>query len=347
MDSSDSATTAGEHSGTPDLALSLPPPQEEGKTQSPGDIKQSKDVLITDLYDVELETIGVGTFGIVCPARHRETGCQRAVKVIQKDRVKDLKQLKREVVNMRGLDHPNIVKLFQSFEDAHTVQLVLEICGGGELFHAITKVKRFAEYETSIIMAQMLRAVQYLHAVHICHRDLKPENFLFLTNKPIAQNTLKLIDFGLSCQCKPHQALKDMVGTTLYVAPQVLERRYNTKCDLWSCGVIMYILLCGHPPFRGRVQQEILLKVSDGRFVFDAKVWQRVTQGAKHLISMLLRKEPEERFTADEALADRWLLATLPKEWSNAPNVGGVQTSTSKHSGLPERRIHRKKKLHG
>jgi calcium-dependent protein kinase len=294
------------------------------------------DAPIKDLYDIEEEKIGQGTFGIVCAARQKETGCLRAVKVIQKSRVKDLKQLKREVVNMHGLDHPNIVKLYESFEDTTTVQLVLEICGGGELFHAITKVKRFAERETSIIMAQMLRAVQYLHGLHICHRDLKPENFLFLTTSPVDKNVLKLIDFGLSCQCKPQQVLKEVVGTTSYVAPQVLQRHYNTKCDLWSCGIIMYILLCGHPPFRGKVQQEILLKVRDGSFVFDAKVWRTVTLGAKHLISMLLRKEPEERYTADQALADRWLLATLPKEWSSAPTVGGSQNLASLDSGLQD-----------
>lgn len=292
------------------------------------------DVPIKDLYDVEEEKIGQGTFGIVCPARHKETGRLRAVKVIQKARVKDLKQVKREVVNMRGLEHPNIVKLFENFEDATTVQLVLEICAGGELFHAITKVKRFAERETSIIMVQMLRAVQHLHSLHICHRDLKPENFLFLTTSPVDKNCLKLIDFGLSCQCKPQQVLKEVVGTTSYVAPQVLQRHYNNKCDLWSCGIIMYILLCGHPPFRGKVQQEILMKVRDGSFVFDAKVWRTVTLGAKHLISMLLRKEPEERFTADQALADRWLLATLPKEWSSAPTLGGLQTFANSDSDL-------------
>mmetsp|Transcript_77777 Transcript_77777/g.154268 ORF Transcript_77777/g.154268 Transcript_77777/m.154268 type:complete len:448 (-) Transcript_77777:112-1455(-) len=291
------------------------------------------DVPIKDLYDVDEEKIGQGTFGVVCPCRHKETGVLRAVKMIQKAKVKDLKQVKREVVNMRGLNHPNIIRLFENFEDTLTVQLVLEICAGGELFHAITKAKRFAERETSIIMVQMLRAVQYLHALNICHRDLKPENFLFLTTSPVEKNVLKLIDFGLSCQCKPQQMLKEVVGTTSYVAPQVLQRSYNTKCDLWSCGIIMYILLCGHPPFRGKVQQEILLKVRDGSFVFDAKVWRTVSLGAKHLISMLLRKEPEERFTAEQALADRWLLATLPKEWSSAPSLGW-QTFGSRESSF-------------
>mmetsp|Transcript_77778 Transcript_77778/g.154271 ORF Transcript_77778/g.154271 Transcript_77778/m.154271 type:complete len:398 (-) Transcript_77778:112-1305(-) len=336
----------GEHAGTHDFTLNRPQPQEAGNTQSHRDMREiqadgaasrrpgiCKDVPIKDLYDVDEEKIGQGTFGVVCPCRHKETGVLRAVKMIQKAKVKDLKQVKREVVNMRGLNHPNIIRLFENFEDTLTVQLVLEICAGGELFHAITKAKRFAERETSIIMVQMLRAVQYLHALNICHRDLKPENFLFLTTSPVEKNVLKLIDFGLSCQCKPQQMLKEVVGTTSYVAPQVLQRSYNTKCDLWSCGIIMYILLCGHPPFRGKVQQEILLKVRDGSFVFDAKVWRTVSLGAKHLISMLLRKEPEERFTAEQALADRWLLATLPKEWSSAPSLGW-QTFGSRESSF-------------
>jgi len=268
---------------------------------------------VEDIYELETDKIGQGTFGIVRRAKHRMTGIAKAVKVIEKAKVKDPRQLKREVANMRILDHPNIVRLYETFEDATTVQLVLELCGGGELFHAITKVKRFPERETAIIMDQMLRAVHYMHTLHICHRDLKPENFLFMTTQPIEDNVLKLIDFGLSCRCKPPEVLREVVGTASYVAPQVLMRKYDKQVDLWSCGIIMYIMLCGHPPFRGKNQAELLLKVRDGSFVFDAKVWRTVTRGAKNLITMLLKRDPEERHTAEKALTDPWLLATAPK----------------------------------
>jgi calcium-dependent protein kinase len=268
---------------------------------------------VEDIYELETDKIGQGTFGIVRRAKHRMTGIAKAVKVIEKSKVKDPRQLKREVANMRQLDHPHIVRLYETFEDATTVQLVLELCGGGELFHAITKVKRFPERETAIIMDQMLRAVHYMHTLHICHRDLKPENFLFMTTQPIEDNVLKLIDFGLSCRCKPPEVLREVVGTASYVAPQVLMRNYDKQCDLWSCGIIMYIMLCGHPPFRGKNQAELLLKVRDGSFVFDAKVWRTVTRGAKNLITMLLKRDPEERHTAERALTDPWLLAAAPK----------------------------------
>jgi len=155
--------------------------------------------------------------------------------------------------------------------------------------------------------------VRYMHTLHICHRDLKPENLLFMTSQPIEDNVLKLIDFGLSCRCKPPEVLKEVVGTANYVAPQVLTRNYDKQCDLWSCGIIMYIMLCGHQPFRGKNQTELLLKVRDGSFVFEAKVWRTITRGAKNLITMLLKRDPEERHTAEKALADPWLLAAATK----------------------------------
>jgi len=203
-------------------------------------------------YSVGTDDIGTGTFGVVRKVTHKQTGLRGAVKIVRKDKVKDINQLQQEVMNMWNLDHPNVVKLFDAFDDGQTVSLVMELCTGGELFHAISKARRLCEQDTAIVMDQMLRAVLYLHRLCICHRDLKPENFLFLTNRPINSNVLKLIDFGLSVACSPEEELTEVVGTASYVAPQVLFRKYNNQCDLWSCGIIMYIMLCGHPPFRGR-----------------------------------------------------------------------------------------------
>jgi len=142
---------------------------------------------------------------------------------------------------------------------------------------------------------------------------LKPENFLFLTRRPIHSNVLKLIDFGLSITCFPGVELTEAVGTATYVSPQVLTRSYNIQCDLWSCGIIMYIMLCGHPPFRGKTQPKVLAKVMEGDVVFDAKVWTTVSHAAKNMIKMLLHKDPLQRHTAEQALADPWLLLALPE----------------------------------
>lgn len=270
---------------------------------------------LEDVYALDEEKIGQGTFGVVRRGKHLSTGVVSAIKVIAKAKVKDQRQLKREVSNMHQLDHPNIVRLYETFEDHSTTSLVMELCTGGELFHAIVSAKhrRLGERDAAIVMDQITRAVLHMHKLDICHRDLKPENFLFLTNQPIQHNTLKLIDFGLSCRCTPTEVLTEVVGTASYVAPQVLDRSYDKQCDLWSAGIILYIMLCGHPPFRGKNQRELLQKVREGNFVFDARVWQQVSREAKGLISALLRVNPQERYTAEKAMCHEWLLASVPQ----------------------------------
>lgn len=288
-------------------------------------------------YTIGTDNIGQGTFGVVKKVTHKQTGLRAAVKIVRKDKVKNNLQLQHEVANMWNLDHPNIVKLYDAFDDGHTVSFVLELCTGGELFHAISKARRFSEQDTAFVMDQMLRAVSYLHRLHICHRDLKPENFLLLTTRPITGNVLKLIDFGLSIPCSPEDTLTEVVGTASYVAPQVLFRSYNNQCDLWSCGIIMYIMLCGHPPFRGRNQQELLAKVRDAGFVFDAKIWTTISRGAKSMISMLLQKDPTKRYTAEQALTDPWLFSALPgKELLDnvTPRTAKVRSKNSKRSAM-------------
>merc|ERR1719334_1449185 len=149
------------------------------------------------------------------------------------------------------MDHPNIIKLFETFEDHRNIYLVMELCSGGELFDRIIATGHFSEKEAAVLMQQIIRAVYYMHENSICHRDLKPENFLFMTKDPIESNYLKIIDFGLSCKFSPDKVMETKAGTPYYVAPQVLSGKYDHQSDIWSCGVIMYVLLCGYPPFFG------------------------------------------------------------------------------------------------
>merc|ERR1711972_330688 len=153
----------------------------------------------------------------------------------------------------------------------------------------------------------------YMHENHVCHRDLKPENFIFSTKEPIEKSILKIIDFGLSCSFKEQQVLQTKAGTPYYVAPQVLAGKYNHLSDLWSCGVIMYVLLCGYPPFYGETDAEVLTKVRLGNFSFNATDWKNVSEDAKNLIRMLLKMNPKDRYTAEQALNHVWVRNKAPK----------------------------------
>merc|ERR1719409_1967301 len=162
-------------------------------------------------------------------------------------------------------------------------------------------------------MQQIVRAVYHMHENHICHRDLKPENFLFMTKHPFEKALLKIIDFGLSASFTEGQVLTTKAGTPYFVAPQVLAGKYNHLCDLWSCGVIMYVLLCGYPPFFGETDAEVLSKVRLGNFSFNAADWKNVSEDAKNLIRMLLKMNPRDRYTAEQTLNHDWIKNKAPK----------------------------------
>lgn len=214
---------------------------------------------------------------------------------------------------MKIMDHPNIVKLYESFEDHRNIYLVIELCTGGELFDRIIDAGHFTEVQAAITMQNMFRAIFYMHENHICHRDLKPENFLFTTKDPIEKCALKVIDFGLACKFAAEQVLTTKAGTPYYVAPQVLAGKYDQASDLWSLGVIMYVVLCGYPPFYGETDADVLAKVRLGNFSFNAADWKNVSEDAKNLIRMLLKMNPRDRYTAEQALNHVWVRNKAPK----------------------------------
>merc|ERR1719181_1311776 len=211
------------------------------------------------------------------------------------------------------MDHPNIIKLFESFEDHRNIYLILELCTGGELFDRIIDSGHFTEVQAAIVMQNMFRAIFYMHENHICHRHLKPENFLFTTKEPIEKTHLKVIDFGLACKFGDDSVLTTKAGTPYYVAPQVLAGKYGKESDLWSLGVIMYVVLCGYPPFYGETDADVLAKVRLGNFSFNAADWKSVSEDAKNLIRMLLKMNPRDRYTAEQALNHTWVKNKAPK----------------------------------
>ena len=194
-----------------------------------------------------------------------------------------------------------MIKLYEYFEDETNVYLICELCRGGELFDRIIENEFFDEAKAAEIFKQILMALNYCHSMQIVHRDLKPENFLFANKENEAD--LKIIDFGLSkiLNGGKLQRMKTRAGTPYYISPEVLAGNYDVSCDMWSAGCMLYILLCGYPPFYGDDNQEILQMVSKGVFDFDGEEWDDISKEAKDLIKKLITK-PERRLTAAEAL---------------------------------------------
>eukprot|EP00408_Alexandrium_pacificum_P021554 CAMPEP_0171199366 /NCGR_PEP_ID=MMETSP0790-20130122/23427_1 /TAXON_ID=2925 /ORGANISM="Alexandrium catenella, Strain OF101" /LENGTH=585 /DNA_ID=CAMNT_0011664711 /DNA_START=16 /DNA_END=1774 /DNA_ORIENTATION=- len=279
---------------------------------------------VTDSYDVEKAKLGQGSYGSVSKCVNKSTSSARAVKTIKKAQMKNSERFKQEIAIMKRMDHPNIIKLFETFEDHRNIYLIMELCVGGELFDRIIDSGHFTEVQAAMVMQHIFRAIFYMHENMICHRDLKPENFLFTTKESIEHSTLKIIDFGLAREFGPDTVLTTKAGTPYYVSPQVLSGKYDQTADLWSCGVIMYVLLCGYPPFHGDTDADVLAKVKLGNFSFVAADWKNVSEDAKNLIRMLLKLSVKERYTASQALNHIWVTNTAPKAKDVALSSGLV-----------------------
>jgi len=283
---------------------------------------------ISEFYDLERKKLGEGSYGSVVRGLNKATKAERAVKQIAKKALKNPERFKQEVAIMKMMDHPNIIKLFESFDDHRNIYLVMELCSGGELFDRIIDAGSFTEVQAAILMQQIVRAIWYMHSMNICHRDLKPENFLFTTKDPIETAVLKIIDFGLSVKYEPGQVLTTKAGTPYYVAPQVLQGKYDQSSDVWSCGVIMYVMLCGYPPFYGDTDAEVLAKVRLGTFQFVKDDWKNISDEAKTLVTNMLKVNPKDRWTAEQALNDVWVKDKAPRA-KNVDLSGGIMKGLS------------------
>jgi calcium-dependent protein kinase len=260
-----------------------------------------------DFYNVETTALGEGSFGTVHLAKCKSTGVERALKAIELKSVKNPVRFEREINIAKQLDHPNVVRLYETFRDAKKIYLIMELCTGRELFDRIVDEapKGFDEYKAAKYIRQILAALCYLHAQSFAHRDVKPENFLLQNKTPDA--ALKIIDFGLACQFTADTQMSTKAGTAYYVAPEVLKGGYDEKCDIWSAGVISFILLCGYPPFSGDTDPEILKKVKNGSFEFKSPEWDNISQGAKNLVTQMLTSDPTLRPSAEHLLQSQWL----------------------------------------
>lgn len=253
---------------------------------------------------------------MVRSCQHIKSGKKFAVKVIDKVKLgpKKMEMVEMEIKIMQRVGaHPNVISLAEIFETNEKMNLVMELITGGELFDKIVQLHHYTEKDASRVVQQILKACLHLHENGICHRDLKPENLLLESDSLDA--AVKLGDFGLSAFIVPGKKLTKAVGTPGYIAPEILQTLdgdldgYGKEVDMWSVGVIMYILLCGFPPFYAEDDNEAFDLIIAGNYSYPAKYWDKISAAAKDLIDHLLVVDPTKRFTARQALDHPWTVS--------------------------------------
>ena len=256
---------------------------------------------------VVIKDIGSGTYSKVQLVQHKINLSIRAMKVIKKKKKKGTNQTNehdvyKEVNLLIKMDHPNIVKIFEFYNGEKEYYLIMEYCEGGELFDKIVK-SNLTEIQCAYIMYQIISAVNYCHKMKIIHRDLKPENILIKKDED-GFYRVKVCDFGTSKAFKIGDTEKQLVGSAYYIAPEVIQKKYNLKCDLWSCGVIMFVLLTKKPPFGGRNDAIIMQNIQIGKY--KEHLLDEYSPYAKELVALLLEKNIKKRINAEQALNHPW-----------------------------------------
>lgn len=289
-----------------------------------------------DVYEVHgASKLGKGSYGSVYLSTHRITGDERAVKVMNVDRVTSyyLRKLHTEIEILKAVDHPNIIKLQDVFFGKRSVYLVTDLCRGGELFELLNSGKNqgfvFKEDRVAKLMKDMLSAVHYLHSKGIVHRDLKLENFLFEDRD--SNSPLILIDFGLSKTFEPGEVLTQRVGSCYYTAPEVLNSAYDYRCDIWSLGVLCYMLLTGSPPFHGKDVEDVYDAILKQEAVYPEKKFRHSSAQCMDFLRRFLVKDVNHRITTAAALAHPFIM-----QCSAPPNQSpGPSQSQGANSNLP------------
>ena len=264
-------------------------------------------------YEI-LKSLGEGSFGKVYLVKHKESQMIRAMKEILKDEETNEADIENEINILKKLDNPHIVKIYEFFSFKEKYFLITEYCKEGELFDQINKIHQFSEEHAAYIIYQLLGAVHYCHSNSIIHRDLKPENLLIEGVDENGHFIIKVIDFGTAKVFDKSKKERKLIGSCFYIAPEVIKKLYNEKCDLWSTGVILYILLSGIPPFSGANDDETFEKILNTQLQFNSKIFSTISGEAKDLMKCLLDKNPKTRLCATEALNHAWFKKYKMKE---------------------------------
>ena len=273
----------------------------------------------------ELKSLGAGSFATVKLVKNNSTGMIRAMKIIKKKKNKNDNnpmngtsdiEILNEINILKQIDHPNVVKIFEFYNSRDAYYLITEYCEGGELFKLISQKKILTEIQCAYIMYQVLSAIKYCHKMKIMHRDLKPENILiYKHDKEKDFFDVKICDFGTSQVFKKGEWQSQPCGSVYYVAPEVIHKKYNSKCDLWSCGVIMFMLLSNKAPFGGRTDKDIIRNVLNG--IYNVNFLKNCSNTTLDLIGKLLEKDYKLRINAEQAMNHQFFKQFNIKELIN------------------------------
>jgi calcium-dependent protein kinase len=302
----------------------------------------------SEMYE-NLQELGSGTYGVVFKVKHKMSNNLRAMKIIKKEFVMEgvnSSEIEQEINILKNLDHPNILKVFEFFQDSENYYIITDLCEQGDLEYMLDNMHRLDEIVVKILMHQILSSVGYLHSHKVIHGDLKLQNILiesvnsshrtsfkssvrmdmhkfhqssnssklntgenldssndidfYLNN--MSNYEIKLIDFGCSKIFGKGKSLSGIIGTPLYCSPEIIENKYNEKCDIWACGIIMYILLAGFPPFDGDTEEEIFRNIKKGNLDFKHKEFNNISDHALDLIKKLLDLNQDKRLSAKKAI---------------------------------------------
>lgn len=280
---------------------------------------ESKDQSVRNFYTL-VEQIGEGAFGVVYKAIKKDTGETYAIKSIDKSTLSqdELTSLNLEIDIVSQVDHPNIVRAFEFYDEPKQLNVVMEVMGGGELFERIVEKDHYSEQEAALTIRPVIDAIKYCHEMNVVHRDLKPENMLYSSFD--MDGIVKITDFGLA-RFYDDDVMTTACGTPSYVAPEILEGRgYGIEVDYWSIGVILYTMLCGFLPFNEDTNAALFDKIKTGDYSFTSPDWDNISDMAKDLVRRCLKVNPKERITAGEMLRHPWILGeNTPR--NNMPDV--------------------------
>ncbi|XP_002708839.3 serine/threonine-protein kinase 33 isoform X1 [Oryctolagus cuniculus] len=315
-------------------------------------IRMDSGAAIEEIYTFG-RVLGQGSFGLVIEATDKETETKWAIKKVNKEKAGSsaVKLLEREVSILKSVKHEHIIHLEQVFETPKKMYLVMELCEDGELKRILEKKKHFSENETRRIIQSLASAIAYLHNKDIVHRDLKLENIMVKSSFIDANNeinlNIKVTDFGLAVkkQGRSEAMMQTTCGTPIYMAPEVINAHdYSQQCDIWSIGVIMYILLCGDPPFMASSEEKLFELIKKGELRFENPVWNSISENAKSVLRQLMKVDPAHRITAKELLDNQWLTGNtlssgrpfnvleMMKEWKNNPESDEENTAREKNN---------------
>lgn len=274
-------------------------------------IKQQSHDFFND-YTLELNEIGKGLYGVIKKCVHKRTRLKYAVKEIAKSglplSVVENRGIYKQIQVLKEIDHPCVLRIHEFYEDSYRYFIVMDYYSGGDLFDKMIELGKLAEVDCANIIWQILSTLSYLHSKHIIHRDLKPENILLEDSE--SEISVKIIDFDNVIQSE--EPVKGVVGTLEYMAPEVFDSSYDEKCDIWSLGVLLYVLISGNSPFGADTDDLVRLNIKQAKYEMTSRAWRDVSSAAKDFIGKVLVKNPKKRVSAEEALKHPWVHSANP-----------------------------------